>query len=262
VADETVADETVADETVADETVADETVADETVADETVADEITNNNSESENQESNAMPVIMALLVAITIFILGFFIINRFIFGFERYHNDGKKGFGIEPEQSTIEETVTPEATEKPTSAAPDFSEVDATGYRQSDTDRQGRTYHYFPHYATDGDWSTCWGIDPSYGENPSITLRDSIPQHVTGIRFSNGYFHTQEAYIKNKRITKARISYQGGYQDVTCPLDQYGVMQEVIFHQPVDTTYVTLQVLESVDGGWHDVSISEIEVF
>ena len=38
--------------------------------------------------------------------------------------------------------------------------------------------------------------------------------------------------------------------------------MQDVVFDAPVDTSYLTLQVLDSVDGGWNDISISEIEVY
>lgn len=211
-------------------------------------------------KQNNALPIVIALTAAIGIVLLiGVFVL---FFLFRNNGNDQvDRSYGMEPMKPHIQETEAPSAEESD-SVPPDFSEVSATSYRSSDTDSGGNTYHYFPRYATDGDWSTCWATNPNNDPTPSITLKSNTPQHVTGIRFSNGYFRTKETYTKNRRITKAVIFHDEGSQTIFCSPDQYGVLQEITLEHPVDTSYITLQVLESVDGGWHDISISEIEVF
>lgn len=214
----------------------------------------------SVKKNNNVLPIVIALVAAIVIiFLIGVFVM------FFLFHNSGNRqadrSYGIEPMKPHVSETETPSVKEAK-SVHPEFSEVSATSYRNSDTDSVGNTYHYFPHYATDGDWSTCWATDPGNDPTPCITLKSNTPQHVTGIRFSNGYFRNRETYAKNRRITKAVIFHDEGSQTVFSSPDQYGVLQEITLEHPVDTSYITLQVLESVDGGWHDISISEIEVF
>ncbi len=221
-------------------------------------------------QENSKLPMIAALCTAVGIFVIIFLLFALLFSKSDTKNADTNQGnrYGMKPEETqTIQPVETTAPTPVPTAQAttspyPVFTRTEASSYRVSDQDGYGNVYFYNPEYAVDGNFATCWASDSKYGANPSITLRASSPQYVTGVRFSNGYFRTKETYQKNRRITKMRISYQGGSKDVSCGINQYREMQNVIFDTPVETTYLTFQVLDSVDGGWHDVSISEIEVY
>lgn len=206
------------------------------------------------SQENSQTPIIIALIAAIGIFVIVLIVFICLLLSSGKSSDQTKHSYALKPENTqTIQTTPAP---------APVFSRIEASSYRASDMDEYGNVYYYNPEYAVDGNLSTCWAADSTFGLNPSITLRSSTPQHVTGVRFSNGYFRTKTTYESNRRITKIRISYEGGNQDVSCRIDQYRMMQEIQFATPVDTTYLTLQVLDSVNGRWNDICISEIEVY
>ncbi len=220
-------------------------------------------------KQDNDKTIIFAALCAAVGIVIVFSLIIGFLIIKPKQKLDKSDGFGIKPESvatassQPIEESVSEKPTVTPTPiAAPVFSTVDASSFRGSDTDDYGNVYYYNPENVLDGNYATCWASDIKYGLTPSITLRSSTPQRVSGVRFSNGYFRTEDTYRRNRRITKLRISYQGGSKEVTCSIDQYRQMQTVSFDTPVDTNYITFQILDSKYGDWNDISISEIEVY
>lgn len=220
-------------------------------------------------KQDNDKTIIFAALCAAVGIVIVFSLIIGFLIIKPKHRLDKSDGFGMKPENTVtvssqpIEESVSEKPTVTPTPiAAPVFSTVDASSFRGSDTDDYGNVYYYNPENVLDGNYATCWAADMKQGLTPSITLRSSTPQRVSGVRFSNGYFRTEDTYRRNRRITKLRITYQGGSKEVTCSTEQYRQMQTVAFDTPVDTNYITFQILDSKYGDWNDISISEIEVY
>ena len=154
-----------------------------------------------------------------------------------------------------------PTQTEQVRYAAPVFSRIEASSTRDVDM-TSGVAINYFPSYAVDGDFGTTWSPDRNYGLTPSLTLYADSKQHVNGIRMANGYFKNTNTYTRNRRITKVRIEYEGGYKEQSFGIDQYRVMQDIQFDTPVDTSYIRIQVLETHYGDWKDICISEVEVY
>lgn len=212
----------------------------------------------------------LIILIVITILAVAFAAVAVTYFVYNVSDNDSDERIEETQRSDKDNDENKPErkgkSTPRPTSAPepPEFTGVEASSTRGYDVDESNnKTVYYYPSYAVDGDMSTAWtpnrNID-SY--EPYITLTADEEQYVTGVRMTNGYCKSERTYTKNKRITKARISYNGGSKEVTFDLDNYGNMIEIEFDNPVHTDYVTVTVLETVDGGWHDVAISEIEPY
>lgn len=158
----------------------------------------------------------------------------------------------------------TPKPTPTPTPEPPEFTGVQASSTRGYDVDStNGETVYYYPSYVMDDNMNTAWTPNRNIdSREPYITITADEDQYVTGIRMTNGYCKSEKTYTKNRRITKARISYNGGEKEVTFSTDNYRNMIEIEFDEPVYTDYITVTVLESVDGGWHDIAISEINAY
>ncbi len=162
-----------------------------------------------------------------------------------------------EPEPTPVP-TVTPAPTPIPD---PVFTGVEASSTRSTDM-TSGRAVEYFPVYAIDGDPATAWSADRNISLTPTLTLTADTRQHVTGVRMSNGYFKSQETYTRNRRITKVSIEYEGGQKTQEFGIDQFGIMQDIRFDQPVDTAYIKIHVLDTYYGDWQDICISEVQVY
>lgn len=145
----------------------------------------------------------------------------------------------------------------------PVFKMAMASSVRSSQQDSTGKLNDYSPSNVLDHDPTTCWAMDLSTGITPEITLRADEKQHVSGIKFSDGYFKSNEIYMKNRRITEVKILYEGGYCEYNCAESGgFRIMQDVLFDAPADTAYITIQVTDSVSGTYNDICISEIEVY
>lgn len=193
-----------------------------------------------------ALVVILAVVVAAMIAV-GIWVLTR--------------GEGGNNESYPNEPTELAEAT--PTPAPPEFDWVVASSTRGYDKDSStGEIFHYYPEYAVDGDMRTAWTPDRTIESIPTITLNAHEDQYVTGIRMTNGYCKSEKTYTRNRRITRARISYRGGEKEVTFGIDNYRAMLSVRFDEPVYTDYISITVLDSHYGDWKDIAISEIEVY
>ena len=145
----------------------------------------------------------------------------------------------------------------------PNFVKAEASSVRSSQKDSAGKLNDYSPQNVLDHDQTTCWAMDLSTGITPEITIRADEKQHVSGIKFADGYFKSEETYMKNRRITEVKILYEGGYYEYSCGTSgQFLLMQDVQFAESVDTSYITIQVLNSVSGIYNDICISEIEAY
>lgn len=162
---------------------------------------------------------------------------------------------------SVTQQTPLPQTPAPVQYMPPVFTRVEASSTRGVDW-TAGVPNYYYPSYAIDGDMNTAWAANRNYGTTPSLTLYADSKQHVTGIRMANGYFKSPQTYTRNRRITCARIEYEGGSKTQYFGIDQYRVMQDVRFDAPADTSYIRIQVLETYYGDWKDINISEVEVY
>ena len=170
---------------------------------------------------------------------------------------DGEKIIVVTTTQAPVA-VSTPAPTSVP---APSFNNISASSTRGADY-TSGHAITYELQKAFDGSFETAWSCDRDYEITPTITLKANTPQYVSGVRIANGYFKSEATYQYNRRITKFEIDYDGGNTVYSCGIDQYRIMQDIKFEHPVCTSTLAIKVLETVDGKWHDVSISEIEIY
>lgn len=214
-------------------------------------------------KQSNTLLIVLIVIVAfLAVAILG-------LFTYE-YMLANSKIRAIPTAQPTAEVIETPAPTQRVMATpeprathppAPTFYNVSASSTRGTDY-TSGQAVNYYPEYAVDGIYETAWSSNREIELTPSITLSSNTKQYVTGVRVANGYFKTPEIYRNNRRVTKFRVEYDGGYINYYCGIDQYRVMQDIRFDTPVVTNYIKVQVLESYEGKWKDIAISEIEVY
>ncbi len=142
-----------------------------------------------------------------------------------------------------------------------DYAEGSTTRGYDVDTSVNQRVY-YYSDYAIDDDMTTAWTPNRNTDPVPSITLHAYNPQRVSGIRMTNGYCKSEKTYTKNKRISKVRVTYNGGETIAEFGMNHYREMLDVPFGRTVETDYITIQVLDAYYGTWQDIAISEIDVY
>lgn len=146
--------------------------------------------------------------------------------------------------------------------APPVFNKVEVSSTRGNDVSSKGEVVNYHSSYLVDGIMENCWTPNRHQDSAPWIILRADTLQHVTGIRFTDGYFKSMETYTKNRRIAKVEISYKGGSMIYDCTEHVFGQMQDVVLPIPVDTDYIKINILDTLSGEWHDICVSEIQVY
>ncbi len=165
-------------------------------------------------------------------------------------------------EQDQTVAVVTPTAAPTPTPPPPPvFSDYSASSTRGVDY-TAGYANNYYASYAIDGDMTTAWSCDRNVELTPTYTLKADTKQHVSGIKLTNGYCKSSQTYYKNRRITQIQITYEGGSQVADLQQDAYRVMQDIPLTVPVDTSYISIKVSDTVYGDWKDIAISEISVY
>ena len=184
-----------------------------------------------------AVIIISALIVCMLIFMFTFFVLNK---------DDANN-------VSTSDAVYT----------APVFNLVTASSTRSYDVDTSNnQVVYYFDEYVMDGDLSTAWTPDRSIDPTPYITIYADKNQTVHGIRMTNGYCKSEKTYTKNRRISKVRITYNGGEVIKSFGANHYREMIDIPFNEVAYTNYVTVQVLDAYYGEWNDIAISEIEIY
>ncbi len=143
----------------------------------------------------------------------------------------------------------------------PVFTVAEGSSTRGTDY-TSGSPVEYYPSFAIDGKMETAWSANREISVNPRFTLKADSPQHVKGIKMTNGYCKSENTYTKNRRITKVKVEYEGGEVIKDMSIDNYRTMIDIPFNAPVDTSYITIYVLDTYYGAWKDICISEIEVY
>ncbi len=212
--------------------------------------------------KTNTLLIVLIIIVAVLLIaVLGLFTYDYMIDNSNLVNNEPEQ-IAVTPEPITsTPAVVTPEPITVTQPPAPVFPNISASSTRGTDY-TSGHAVNYYPEYAVDGIYETAWSSNREIELTPSITLSSGTAQYVTGVRVANGYFKTDEIYRNNRRITKFLIEYEGGQVIHYCGIDQYRIMQDIRFDTPVTTNYIKVQVLESYQGKWKDIAISEIEVY
>lgn len=211
-------------------------------------------NTYTQKQSGNTATVILIVALVLVIAV-GAGLVIYMLYGRNVNNSQSETSVAVESDVST----------EAPTPAPPPpcFDWVSASSTRNYDVDgTTGEICHYYPEYAVDGDMRTAWTPDRNRDSRPTFTLNANDNQYVSGIRMTNGYCKSEKTYTKNRRITRVRVSYNGGEKEATFGIENYRTMLEVLFDEPVYTNYITITVLDSYYGDWKDIAISEIEVF
>ena len=145
----------------------------------------------------------------------------------------------------------------------PVITSLTASSTRGSDYDSVAKQYcYYYPAYICDGDMSTAWSANRNTDPNPVFTFSASERQRVSGLRMTNGYCKSEKTYTRNRRITKVRITYEGGEMVQNFSIDNYRNLIDIPFPSTVDTSYVSIQVIDTYYGDWKDIAISEVEIY
>jgi len=187
--------------------------------------------------------------------------------GEEIYDKSSEKSKDKEEDKSVDEdsELSSEDLVETVAVADIEFDSVYATSYIQEGIeDKYGKMNYYYPKNVIDGDDATCWCTKRADDENPVITL-ECDEQEISGIRFSDGYFKSEEYYLRNRRITEVKVSYSGGYEIYTCENEKFGILHNVEFDEPVETSFISIEILDSVPGNSKnddDYCISTIEAY
>jgi serine/threonine protein kinase len=203
-------------------------------------------------------PVFIAIIAALSVLIIALIALIA-VFAIKGNSTTRKNNTS---ESLVYTESVTPAPTPAPTAIpAPEFEHVSGSSTRGSDTS-SGKEINYYIDYIRDGDYTTAWSSDRNIELTPTVIFSSETKQHVTGIRIANGYFKSEETYRKNRRITKILITHDGGSQEASLNTDSYRVMQDIRLNTPVDTSFVSIKVLESLSGEWKDIAISEISIY
>jgi hypothetical protein len=116
-----------------------------------------------------------------------------------------------------------------------------------------------------DDDLSSAWNSDGG-GEGPEDGIGERIdvvlaePGWIGRIVIANGDQRDPDTYAANARVKRAQVTLDGGITFVVNLLDEGLGEQAVEFREPVLTTAVRIEVLETFPGDTHpDLAISDL---
>lgn len=226
-------------------------------------------------QKKNNTAVIVAIIIGAIVIIAGIFSVPKIVdyilevnesTGFESGGSGGsskKDDESDKDDENESEDDKEKEKEKEKTYAPPAFESLNATSTRGADKDSAtGQYVYYYPSYICDGDFSTAWSSNRNIELTPTFTFSSNEKQHVSGLRMTNGYCKSEKTYTKNRRITRVRVTYEGGEVTQDFSIENYRNMIDVPFPSAVDTTYVSIQVLDTHYGDWKDIAISEVEFY
>lgn len=116
-----------------------------------------------------------------------------------------------------------------------------------------------------DADPETAWNSDGSQLEDGVGEVIDLIlaePAWIGQVVVTNGFQRDADTYAANARMRRAAITFDGGERVVTNFLDLGLERQAVQLPEPLLTTTVRIEVLESFPGDTHpDLAISDLDL-
>jgi hypothetical protein len=116
-----------------------------------------------------------------------------------------------------------------------------------------------------DDDLSTAWNSDgggegPEHGIGERIDVVLAEPAWIGRIVVANGDQRDPDTYAANARVKRAQVTLDGGITFVVNLLDEGLGEQAVEFREPVLTTSLRIEVLDSFPGDTHpDLAISDL---
>jgi hypothetical protein len=116
-----------------------------------------------------------------------------------------------------------------------------------------------------DDDPDTAWNSDGSqleHGVGEVVDLFLAEPAWVERVVVTNGFQRDSDTYAANARLKRAAITFDGGERIVTNLLDLGLERQAVELPEPLLTTTIRIEVLETFPGDTHpDLAVSDLEL-
>ena len=103
------------------------------------------------------------------------------------------------------------------------------------------------PGLAFDGNQSTSW-MPKSGAENQSITVHFKSPAVISSVSILSGFAENQEAYLRNNRVRRLRMTFSDGSTQVV-KLEDKMEMQRFELKQPTTAEWIKFEILEIFRG-------------
>jgi hypothetical protein len=103
------------------------------------------------------------------------------------------------------------------------------------------------PGLAFDGNQSTSW-MPKSGAENQSITVHFKSPAVISSVSILSGFAENQEAYLRNNRVRRLRMTFSDGSTQVV-KLEDKMEMQRFELKQPTAAEWIKFEILEIFRG-------------
>ncbi len=145
---------------------------------------------------------------------------------------------------------------------------VSASGAAPDGVDSAGNITTFGPENVADGNWETAWRV-PGNGDGQFLGLSFAGPVRIRQVQIIPGYakidpITTTDRFFQNRRVRRARLVFSDG-SSVDATFSDAPTLQAVNLPQPVISSYLQVEVLETTDPGAVDgrdfTPISEIVV-
>lgn len=172
-------------------------------------------------------------------------------------------GAGQQPTSSAQAEATLLPTSQASKPAAQATPIINGSAPAPAGQDAQGRPVSYDFANLTDGDPATAWRSPGNSGI--WLQYRYTEPVLVSSIALIPGYAKRDQAsgvdrFTENRRITKARIVF-ANKQSIEATFRDAPEMQSVPLAQPIATTFVRIEVLETTEGSRDFTAISELVI-
>lgn len=119
------------------------------------------------------------------------------------------------------------------------------------------------PDRLVDKDMTTAWaeGSEGS-GVGESVVFMFNDAYKVSGIRIASGYQKNSETFAYNNMPVGLKLIFSDGTSE-SVKLEGISNFQDIKFSKPVETSSVTVEITEIIEGAkWNDSCITEIEFY
>jgi hypothetical protein len=165
-----------------------------------------------------------------------------------------------QPISPAVAPSPAPQASAQSPGAKGKSSDVVAQNIREvvASSELKAETRNHRPGLAFDGNQSTSWMPKPG-ATNQSITVHFKSPTAISSVSILSGFAENQEAYLRNNRVRRLRLTFGDGSTQVVTFEDKME-MQRFELKQAATTEWITFEILTVFHGSKTKLTpISEI---
>jgi hypothetical protein len=165
-----------------------------------------------------------------------------------------------QPFSPAVAPSPVPPASAQSPGAKGKSSDVVAQNIREvvASSELKAETRNHRPGLAFDGNQSTSWMPKPG-ATNQSITVHFKSPTTISSVSILSGFAENQEAYLRNNRVRRLRLTFGDGSTQVVTFEDKME-MQRFELKQATTTEWITFEILAVFHGSKTKLTpISEI---